>query len=183
MIPGVGFFYSGLLRRKNALSMIWMSMMTLAVVSFQVSISPSLRLLSLPPRCPRDTLACGSRCRACMRPILSTLVVPRGPCFTGTSSPCLRFKHAQLPLLASSEVKRHYTPVTPRAAQQSARQSVPVAAITHELWSPPHSARLHTSCHGSHTSPPQSTAPCRTTRPPPSPARVSVLHGCRDVGM
>lgn len=38
MIPGVGFFYSGLLRRKNALSMIWASMMTLAVVSFQVSL-------------------------------------------------------------------------------------------------------------------------------------------------
>ena len=37
MIPGVGFFYSGLLRRKNALSMIWLSVMTLAVVSFQVS--------------------------------------------------------------------------------------------------------------------------------------------------
>ena len=37
MIPGVGFFYSGLLRRKNALSMIWASMMTLAVVSFQAS--------------------------------------------------------------------------------------------------------------------------------------------------
>lgn len=55
MIPGVGFFYSGsvfflllppdlctdrtprLLRRKNALSMIYMSMMTVAVVSFQVS--------------------------------------------------------------------------------------------------------------------------------------------------
>ena len=35
MIPGVGFFYSGLLRRKNALSMIWASMMVLAVVSFQ----------------------------------------------------------------------------------------------------------------------------------------------------
>jgi len=35
MIPGVGFFYSGLLRRKNALSMIYMSMMTVAVVSFQ----------------------------------------------------------------------------------------------------------------------------------------------------
>jgi len=35
MIPGVGFFYSGLLRRKNALSMIWLSMVTLAVVSFQ----------------------------------------------------------------------------------------------------------------------------------------------------
>ena len=36
MVPGVGFFYSGLLRRKNALSMIFISMMTLAVVSFQV---------------------------------------------------------------------------------------------------------------------------------------------------
>jgi hypothetical protein len=36
MIPGVGFFYSGLLRRKNALSMIYLSMMTVAVVSFQV---------------------------------------------------------------------------------------------------------------------------------------------------
>lgn len=36
MIPGVGFFYSGLLRRKNALSMIFTSMMALAVVSFQV---------------------------------------------------------------------------------------------------------------------------------------------------
>jgi Amt family ammonium transporter len=35
MIPGVGFFYSGLLRRKNALSMLWASMMCLAVVSFQ----------------------------------------------------------------------------------------------------------------------------------------------------
>ncbi|KAI0317107.1 ammonium transporter [Amylostereum chailletii] len=35
MIPGVGFFYSGLLRRKNALSMIWMSMAVLAVVSFE----------------------------------------------------------------------------------------------------------------------------------------------------
>jgi len=35
MIPGVGFFYSGLLRRKNALSMIYLSMMTLAVVSFE----------------------------------------------------------------------------------------------------------------------------------------------------
>ncbi|KAG0694790.1 ammonium transporter AmtB-like domain-containing protein [Suillus ampliporus] len=35
MIPGVGFFYSGLLRRKNALNMIYLSMMTVAVVSFQ----------------------------------------------------------------------------------------------------------------------------------------------------
>ena len=44
MIPGVGFFYSGLLRRKNALSMIWASMMTLAVVSFQVRNSAISRL-------------------------------------------------------------------------------------------------------------------------------------------
>ncbi|KAG8705230.1 hypothetical protein FRC08_001761 [Ceratobasidium sp. 394] len=35
MIPGVGFFYCGLLRRKNALSMIYFSMLSLAVVSFQ----------------------------------------------------------------------------------------------------------------------------------------------------
>ncbi|KAF5365383.1 hypothetical protein D9757_012117 [Collybiopsis confluens] len=35
MVPGLGYFYSGLLRRKNALSMIYMSLMTLAVVSFQ----------------------------------------------------------------------------------------------------------------------------------------------------
>ncbi|KAI9512778.1 ammonium transporter AmtB-like domain-containing protein [Russula earlei] len=35
MIPGVGFFYSGLLRRENALSMLWLSMVMLSVVSFQ----------------------------------------------------------------------------------------------------------------------------------------------------
>ncbi|KAJ3533490.1 hypothetical protein NMY22_g7315 [Coprinellus aureogranulatus] len=35
MIPGLGFFYSGLLRRKNALTMIYLSMITLATVSFQ----------------------------------------------------------------------------------------------------------------------------------------------------
>ncbi|THU82661.1 ammonium transporter [Dendrothele bispora CBS 962.96] len=35
MIPGVGYFYSGLMRRKNALSMIYLSMITIAVVSFQ----------------------------------------------------------------------------------------------------------------------------------------------------
>ncbi|PWN47859.1 ammonium transporter [Violaceomyces palustris] len=35
MIPGLGFFYSGLLRRKNALSMIWMSMVICAIVSFE----------------------------------------------------------------------------------------------------------------------------------------------------
>lgn len=38
MIPGVGFFYSGLLRRKNALSMIMVSVLCIAVVSFQVHI-------------------------------------------------------------------------------------------------------------------------------------------------
>ncbi|KAG9004700.1 hypothetical protein FRB95_005973 [Tulasnella sp. JGI-2019a] len=35
MIPGLGFFYSGLLRRKNAATMLWVSMIVLAVVSFQ----------------------------------------------------------------------------------------------------------------------------------------------------
>ena len=45
MIPGVGYFYSGLLRRKNALSMIWLSMVVLATVSFQVRpLPPPLEL-------------------------------------------------------------------------------------------------------------------------------------------
>ncbi|KAK7912119.1 ammonium transporter [Apiospora marii] len=35
MIPGVGFFYSGLARRKSALSLIFLSMLSIAVVSFQ----------------------------------------------------------------------------------------------------------------------------------------------------
>lgn len=35
MIPGVGFFYSGLARRKSALSLIWLSMLSVGVVSFQ----------------------------------------------------------------------------------------------------------------------------------------------------
>lgn len=35
MVPGVGFFYSGLARRKSALSLIWLSTMSLAVVTFQ----------------------------------------------------------------------------------------------------------------------------------------------------
>jgi Amt family ammonium transporter len=46
MIPGLGFFYSGLLRRKNALSMIYLSLMTLAVVSFQVC-SSTMRIAEL----------------------------------------------------------------------------------------------------------------------------------------
>lgn len=45
MIPGVGFFYSGLARRKSALSLIWLSMMATAVVSFQVGSSVMLKLL------------------------------------------------------------------------------------------------------------------------------------------
>lgn len=35
MIPGVGFFYSGLARRKSALSLILLSMMSVAVIGFQ----------------------------------------------------------------------------------------------------------------------------------------------------
>lgn len=34
MIPGLGFFYGGLLRRKNVLSMLWMSMVISAVAFF-----------------------------------------------------------------------------------------------------------------------------------------------------
>jgi ammonium transporter, Amt family len=36
MIPGVGFFYSGLARRKSALSLIFLSLMSVSIVSFQV---------------------------------------------------------------------------------------------------------------------------------------------------
>lgn len=39
MIPGLGFFYSGLLRRKNALSQMYLGLMVLAVVAFQVRTS------------------------------------------------------------------------------------------------------------------------------------------------
>ncbi|TKY87695.1 hypothetical protein EX895_003276 [Sporisorium graminicola] len=35
MIPGLGFFYAGLLRKKSALSMIWMSMAVMSVVTFE----------------------------------------------------------------------------------------------------------------------------------------------------
>ncbi|KAK3901345.1 ammonium transporter AmtB-like domain-containing protein [Staphylotrichum tortipilum] len=35
MIPGVGFFYSGLARRKSALALIWLSLISIAVVGFQ----------------------------------------------------------------------------------------------------------------------------------------------------
>jgi ammonium transporter, Amt family len=35
MIPGVGFFYSGLARRKSALSLIWLSVSAAGLISFQ----------------------------------------------------------------------------------------------------------------------------------------------------
>ncbi|CAI4216228.1 unnamed protein product [Parascedosporium putredinis] len=35
MVPGIGFFYSGLARRKSALSLIWLSVMSVAVTCFQ----------------------------------------------------------------------------------------------------------------------------------------------------
>lgn len=35
MIPGVGFFYSGLARRKSALQLVLLSMLSVAVVGFQ----------------------------------------------------------------------------------------------------------------------------------------------------
>lgn len=35
MIPGLGYFYSGLARHKNALSLIFLAMLSLAVVSVQ----------------------------------------------------------------------------------------------------------------------------------------------------
>ncbi|CAF0935787.1 unnamed protein product [Didymodactylos carnosus] len=35
MVPGIGFFYSGMSKRKNALSLLWLSLMTVAVVSFE----------------------------------------------------------------------------------------------------------------------------------------------------
>ncbi|CAC36934.1 plasma membrane ammonium transmembrane transporter Amt1 [Schizosaccharomyces pombe] len=35
MIPGVGFFYSGLARRRSAISMLFLSMMSVAIVAFQ----------------------------------------------------------------------------------------------------------------------------------------------------
>jgi len=46
MIPGVGFFYSGLARRKSALSLIWLSLMSIAIVSFQVPLNNLETLLT-----------------------------------------------------------------------------------------------------------------------------------------
>lgn len=36
MAPGMGFFYSGVSGRRSALSMIWLSLMAMAVVGIQV---------------------------------------------------------------------------------------------------------------------------------------------------
>ena len=35
MVPGLGFLYSGLARRKSALSMIWACMMSMSIITFQ----------------------------------------------------------------------------------------------------------------------------------------------------
>lgn len=35
IVPGAGFFYAGLARRKSALSLLWLSLMSMAVVSVQ----------------------------------------------------------------------------------------------------------------------------------------------------
>jgi Amt family ammonium transporter len=35
MIPGLGFLYSGLARRKSALSMIWACMASFSIITFQ----------------------------------------------------------------------------------------------------------------------------------------------------
>lgn len=35
MIPGVGFFYSGLARRKSALALILLALMSVAIIGFQ----------------------------------------------------------------------------------------------------------------------------------------------------
>ena len=35
MIPGLGFLYSGLARRKSALTMIWVTMASFSVITFQ----------------------------------------------------------------------------------------------------------------------------------------------------
>ena len=36
MLPGIGLFYSGMTKRKSALSLLWLSFMSLSVTSVQV---------------------------------------------------------------------------------------------------------------------------------------------------
>ena len=50
MIPGVGFFYSGLSGQKSALSLIMLSFISLSVVTFQVCIPIVRYLTSVVPR-------------------------------------------------------------------------------------------------------------------------------------
>lgn len=38
MIPGIGLFYSGMTKRKSALSLLWLSFMAMAITSIQVCI-------------------------------------------------------------------------------------------------------------------------------------------------
>jgi len=42
MIPGIGYFYSGMARSKNALSLIMLSCCSIAVVSVQVNCAPRI---------------------------------------------------------------------------------------------------------------------------------------------
>lgn len=43
MVPGLGLFYSGISERCSAISMMWLSMMTTALIGIQVSHSPELQ--------------------------------------------------------------------------------------------------------------------------------------------
>lgn len=44
--PALGFFYAGLARAKNALSLMYLTVMSVAVVSFQVSINMGMFTLA-----------------------------------------------------------------------------------------------------------------------------------------
>jgi len=44
MIPGIGYFYSGMARSKNALSLIMLSCCSVAVVSVQVTSTKSVQV-------------------------------------------------------------------------------------------------------------------------------------------
>jgi len=45
MIPGLGFFYAGMLRAKNALSLILLSFWAAAIVSIQVNMAPTFKAI------------------------------------------------------------------------------------------------------------------------------------------
>ncbi|KAF9088757.1 hypothetical protein BGX29_000113 [Mortierella sp. GBA35] len=48
MIPGIGYFYSGMARSKNALSLIMLSCCSIAVVTFQVNIILYFACINIP---------------------------------------------------------------------------------------------------------------------------------------